>query len=170
MLCLPELIIHLLRCKRYPIYFNLDNTFALQDCIHEKQISRSSMATAKEIIPTLNVCPVLTEVITPKSTPNKTPRKNYAMTPKVPKENIPCINIMHVTPKGNLLTTPNRLTRSQIKLNNDGFATPRAPLSTPRPPTRQNTVAVATVNTPPNVSRSKSHTHLIRAKNLPPII
>ncbi|XP_026330687.1 protein regulator of cytokinesis 1-like [Hyposmocoma kahamanoa] len=144
-----------------------------KDCINEKQISRSSMATAKEIIPTLNVCPVLTEVKTPKNTPKKTPRKNFAVTSKLAKENIPSINIMPMTPKGDLLTTPNRLTRSQIKLNNNGFATPRAPLSAHKPLSRQNTVA--TLNTPPNkspqnVSRSKSHTHLFKVKNLPPII
>lgn len=152
--------------------FSLNNTnFTLQDRLNEKQISRSSMATAKEIIPTLNVIRVLSEEKTYNNSPKKTPRKNGAMTPKLAKENIPTINILPTTPKGNIFNTPSRLTRSQMKLNNIGFATPRAPLSAHKPLSCQNTVAVATVNTPPsNVSRSKSHTHIVRAKHLPPLI
>lgn len=155
-------------CDTMARNFNSHNiTFTLQDRIAEKQISRSSMATANEIIPTLNMCPMLSEVDTPKNTPEK----KTALTPKLAKENIPSIHVIPHTPKGNLFTTPNRLTRSEMKRNNNGFATPRAPLSGHKPLSRQNTIAVGTVNTPlSDVRRSKSHTHLIRVKNLPPLI
>lgn len=105
------------------------------------------------------------------ATPKKTPRVKTPLTPKVGKENIQQVN-MHMTPKNNLLYTPTRLTRSALKLNNEGFATPRAPLSANKVNLqRQNTVTSLTVKTTPNnVSRSKSHSHLMRAKNLPPLI
>lgn len=128
------------------------------------------MATAKEIIPSINVYRAIDE--NAPATPKKTPRKNQGpMTPKVGKENIQRVNVP-MTPKSNLIYTPTRLTRSALKINNDGFATPRAPLSANKVNLqRQNTVAVLSVKTPPaNVSRSKSHTHLVRVKNLPPLI
>lgn len=98
-------------------------------------------------------------------TPKKTP-----LTPKIGKENIQ--HVMLSTPKNNLPYTPTRLTRSALKLNNDGFATPRAPLSANKVNLqRQNTLSTMSVKTTPNsVSRSKSHTHLVRVKNLPPLI
>ncbi|XP_026730469.1 protein regulator of cytokinesis 1-like isoform X1 [Trichoplusia ni] len=141
-----------------------------KDGINEKQISRSSMANTKPhemVLPTI-VCQRIDER---SATPKKTPRVKTPLTPKVGKENIQQIN-MPMTPKSNLLYTPTRLTRSALKLNNDGFATPRAPLSANKVNLqRQNTVATLTVKTTPNnVSRSKSHSHLVRVKNLPPLI
>lgn len=106
------------------------------------------------------------------NTPKKTLRTNATpLTPKIGKENIQHSNV-HMTPKSNLLSTPTRLTRSALKLNNDGFATPRAPLSANKVNLqRQNTLSnMAAKTTPNNVSRSKSHSHLVRAKNLPPLI
>lgn len=142
-----------------------------QDGIHEKQISRSSMANTKGQecrLPTI-VFTAVEEKKTP-TTPIKTTRQ-APLTPKVGKENIQHVNIA-VTPKSNLMYTPTRLTRSALKLNNDGFATPRAPLSANKVNLqRQNTATCLSVKTTPNnVSRSKSHTHLVRAKNLPPLI
>lgn len=103
------------------------------------------------------------------ATPKKTPRVKTPLTPNVGKENIQHINMPN-TPINNLMYTPTRLTRSALKLNNNGFATPRAPLSANKNLQRQNTVASLTVkSTPNNVSRSKSHSHLVR-KNLPPLI
>ncbi|KAM3962039.1 protein regulator of cytokinesis 1 [Aphomia sociella] len=141
--------------------------------INERQISRSSMATANNqptTIPPTIVYSTIEERTTP-NTPKKTPRTKTPLTPKVGKENIQHINVP-ITPKSNLLYTPTRLTRSALKLNHDGFATPRAPLSANKVNLqRQNTVSTLGVRTTPNnVSRSKSHTHLVRAKNLPPLI
>ncbi|XP_053608737.1 protein regulator of cytokinesis 1-like [Plodia interpunctella] len=142
-----------------------------KDCINEKQISRSSLAAnnqPQQVIPTI-VYPTIEEK-TP-TTPKKTPRTKTPLTPKIGKENLQHNPI--ATPKSNLLYTPTRLTRSAIKLNNDGFATPRAPLSANKMNLqRQNTMGHMAVKTTPNanVSRSKSHTHLVRAKNLPPLI
>lgn len=140
-----------------------------KDGINEKQISRSSMANQRPnepILPTI----VYHTIDEKNGTPKKTPRVKTPLTPKVGKENIQHVNV--ATPKSNLLYTPTRLTRSALKLNNDGFATPRAPLSANKVNLqRQNTVASLTVKTTPNnVSRSKSHSHLVRAKNLPPLI
>ncbi|KAH9644459.1 hypothetical protein HF086_009843 [Spodoptera exigua] len=140
-----------------------------KDGINEKQISRSSMANQRPnepILPTI----VYHTIDEKNGTPQKAPRVKTPLTPKVGKENIQHVNL--ATPKSNLLYTPTRLTRSALKLNNDGFATPRAPLSANKVNLqRQNTVASLTVKTTPNnVSRSKSHSHLVRAKNLPPLI
>lgn len=149
----------------------LPNMYILfQDGINEKQISRSSMANPKAH--EVNLPTIVYNAIDEKmATPKKTPRIKTPLTPKVGKENIQQVN-MPMTPKNNLLYTPTRLTRSALKLNNDGFATPRAPLSANKVNLqRQNTVASLTVKTTPNnVSRSKSHSHLVRAKNLPPLI
>ncbi|CAB3255572.1 unnamed protein product [Arctia plantaginis] len=141
-----------------------------KDGINEKQISRSSMANPKQhetVLPN-----IVYHHIDENTTPKKTPRVKTPLTPKVGKENIQQVN-MHMTPKSNLMYTPTRLTRSALKLNNDGFATPRAPLSANKVNLqRQNTVSSLTVKTTPNnnVSRSKSHSHLVRAKNFPPLI
>ncbi|KAG7302185.1 hypothetical protein JYU34_013657 [Plutella xylostella] len=141
-----------------------------KDGINEKQISRSSMATAKPFeIPTINVCQTIDERNTPLK---KTPKTPVPLTPKIGKENIQH-NHLPMTPKNNLMYTPTRLTRSALKLNNDGFATPRAPLSATKVNMqRQNTMSNIQVktNTPNNLSRSKTHTHLVRVKNLPPLI
>ncbi|KAJ8720151.1 hypothetical protein PYW07_012194 [Mythimna separata] len=138
-----------------------------KDGINEKQISRSSMAHQR---PNEAALPTIV-YHTIDETPKKTPRVKTPMTPKVGKENIQHANNLPMTPKSNLLYTPTRLTRSALKLNNDGFATPRAPLSANKVNLqRQNTVAsLAVKTTPNNVSRSKSHSHLVR-KNLPPLI
>ncbi|CAK1543043.1 unnamed protein product [Leptosia nina] len=122
-----------------------------KDGIHEKQVSRSSMAcNGKE-----NAIPIIT-VGTPKK-----PARNGPLTPRPGKENTP-----HA-----LLMTPTRFTRSTQKLNQDGFLTPRSPLVSKNNLIRQNTgTNLTTKTTPNNVSRSKSQTHLIRAKNLPPLI
>ncbi|KAJ2951783.1 hypothetical protein O0L34_g13948 [Tuta absoluta] len=136
-----------------------------KDRLDEKKISRSSMANQQlQVKP----APATDDKRTPNLTPKKTPRK-APMTPKVGKENIQ--NFNHgMTPKSNLLHTPTRLTRSAMKLDHEGFATPRAPLSATKVNMqRQNTLSVMAVKTPP-VNRSKSHTHLVRAKNLPPLI
>ncbi|XP_028160388.1 uncharacterized protein LOC114352848 [Ostrinia furnacalis] len=143
-----------------------------KDNINEKQISRSSMANTRghePLLPTI-VFSAIDEKKTP-TTPKKTAKVPTPLTPKVGKENIQHVNVP-ITPKSNLLYTPTRLTRSALKLNNDGFATPRAPLSANKVNLqRQNTVSSMSVKTTPNnVSRSKSHTHLVRAKNLPPLI
>uniref|UniRef100_A0A2A4J6I4 Uncharacterized protein n=1 Tax=Heliothis virescens TaxID=7102 RepID=A0A2A4J6I4_HELVI len=142
-----------------------------KDGINEKQISRSSMANPRPsevVLPSIVYHPIDERSATPK----KTPRVKTPLTPKVGKENIQHVNNMAMTPKSNLMYTPTRLTRSALKLNNDGFATPRAPLSANKVNLqRQNTVATLTVKTTPNnVSRSKSHSNLVRAKNLPPLI
>lgn len=140
-----------------------------KDNINENQISRSSMANTKpqEVNIPMIVCQTFGDrQETPKKIfkPNPTP-----LTPKIGKENIQHLNIM--TPKSNLLCTPTRLTRSALKLNNDGFATPRTPLSANKVNLqRQNTATSMSVKTPNNVSRSKSHTNLMRVKNLPPLI
>ncbi|XP_050344402.1 protein regulator of cytokinesis 1-like [Nymphalis io] len=142
-----------------------------KDGINEKQISRSSMANNKghEVnLPTI----VFQTLEERKETPKKTLKTNPTpLTPKIGKENIQHVN-MPMTPKSNLLCTPTRLTRSALKLNNDGFATPRAPLSANKVNLqRQNTVTSMPLKTTPNnVSRSKSHSHLMRAKNFPPLI
>lgn len=133
-----------------------------KDGINEKQISRSSMANPKlQEIP-LVTCNIIEENGTPKRV--KTP-----LTPKVGKENIQISNVP-VTPKNNFLLTPTRLTRSALKLNNDGFATPRAPLSAAKIHLQTHVTNLGVKTTPTNISRSKSHTHLMRAKNLPPLI
>ncbi|CAG9583143.1 unnamed protein product [Danaus chrysippus] len=134
-----------------------------KDQINEKQISRSSMATRGQEV---NIPVIVYQTSEDREgTPKKTP-----LTPKVGKENIQ--HVMLSTPKNNLPYTPTRLTRSALKLNNDGFATPRAPLSANKVNLqRQNTLSSMSVKTTPNsVSRSKSHTHLVRVKNLPPLI
>ncbi|XP_046968123.1 protein regulator of cytokinesis 1-like [Vanessa cardui] len=142
-----------------------------KDGINEKQISRSSMANNKghEVnLPTI----VFQTLDERKETPKKTLKTNPTpLTPKIGKENIQHVN-MPMTPKSNLLCTPTRLTRSALKLNNDGFATPRAPLSANKVNLqRQNTATSMSLKTTPNnVSRSKSHSHLMRAKNFPPLI
>ncbi|OWR42823.1 SCAN domain-containing protein 3 [Danaus plexippus plexippus] len=134
-----------------------------KDQINEKQISRSSMATRGQEV---NIPVIVYQTSEDRDgTPKKTP-----LTPKIGKENIQ--HVMLSTPKNNLPYTPTRLTRSALKLNNDGFATPRAPLSANKVNLqRQNTLSTMSVKTTPNsVSRSKSHTHLVRVKNLPPLI
>ncbi|XP_059061981.1 protein regulator of cytokinesis 1-like [Achroia grisella] len=141
--------------------------------INERQISRSSMATATgqlNMIPPTIVCTTIEEKNTP-TTPKKTPRTKTPLTPKVGKENIQHLNPA-ITPKNNLLNTPSRLTRSALKLNNGGFATPRTPLNANKINLqRQNTGTSLALKTTPNaLSRSQSHTHLVRAKNLPPLI
>nr|XP_026494639.1 protein regulator of cytokinesis 1-like [Vanessa tameamea] len=142
-----------------------------KDGINEKQISRSSMANNKghEVnLPTI----IFQTLEERKETPKKTLKTNPTpLTPKIGKENIQHVN-MPMTPKSNLLCTPTRLTRSALKLNNDGFATPRAPLSANKVNLqRQNTATSMSLKTTPNnVSRSKSHSHLMRAKNFPPLI
>ncbi|CAH0755115.1 unnamed protein product [Diatraea saccharalis] len=143
-----------------------------KDGINEKQISRSSMANTKppeSVLPTI-VYTTIEEKRTP-TTPKKSQKHPTPLTPKVGKENIQVTNFP-ATPKSNLLSTPTRLTRSAFKLNNNGFATPRAPLTASKVNLqRQNTATSITVKTTPNnVSRSKSHTHLVRVKNLPPLI
>lgn len=114
----------------------------------------------------------------PPSTPKSNAKAKVPLTPKVGKENIQQLDI-RVTPKSNLIYTPTRLTRSALKLNDERFATPRAPpRAPPRTPLsankmniqRQNSVTNLTVKTPTNVNRSKSQTHIVRAKNLPPLI
>lgn len=132
------------------------------------------MAARQEItLPTIAVYQTIDET---RGTPNlkKTPNTPMPLTPKIGKENIQHVQ-QAMTPKNNLMYTPTRLTRSALKLNNDGFATPR----TPRAPLsankvimhRQNTVSNLQVKTPPNnMGRSKTHSHLVRAKNLPPLI
>lgn len=127
------------------------------------------MATRQEAPPPTIVYQTLEEK---SETPKKILRNNPTpLTPKVGKENIQHTNVQ-MTPKNCLLTTPTRLTRSALKINNDGFATPRAPLSANKVNLqRQNTMSnMAVKTTPNNVSRSKSHSHLVRAKNLPPLI
>ncbi|KAI5646329.1 microtubule associated protein (MAP65/ASE1 family) domain-containing protein [Phthorimaea operculella] len=137
-----------------------------KDRLDEKKISRSSMANQQ---PQVKLHPAADDKRTPNITPKKTPRK-APMTPKVGKENIQHLGVNLMTPKSNLLCTPTRLTRSAMKLDHEGFATPRAPLSATKVNMqRQNTVSTMSVKTPP-VNRSKSHTHLVRAKNLPPLI
>ncbi|XP_047508483.1 protein regulator of cytokinesis 1-like isoform X1 [Pieris napi] len=120
-----------------------------RDGIHLKQISRSSVAhNAQHNVDNI----VSIKVETP-----KTALRNAAQTPRG-KENTPN--------PSNLLVTPNRLTRSATKLNLDGFATPRTPLSS-----KNNVVKNMQLKTTPNsVGRSKSQTHLVRVKNLPPLI
>lgn len=122
---------------------------------------------SEAVIPTI----VYHKIDEKNGTPKKTPRVKTPLTPKVGKENIQHVTNLQMTPKTNLMYTPTRLTRSALKLNNDGFATPRAPLSATKVNLqRQNTVAgLAVKTTPNNVSRSKSHSHLVR-KNLPPLI
>ncbi|CAH0726950.1 unnamed protein product, partial [Brenthis ino] len=141
-----------------------------KDGINERQISRSSMATRQEAPPPPTI---IYQTLEEKSeTPKKIFRNNPTpLTPKIGKENIQHTNVQ-MTPKNSILTTPTRLTRSALKLNNDGFATPRAPLSANKVNLqRQNTMSnMALKTTPNNVSRSKSHSHLVRAKNLPPLI
>ncbi|CAG4996679.1 unnamed protein product [Parnassius apollo] len=150
----------------------LTNYTDFKDGINEKKISRSSMATKSQEnnIPTI-VFHTLEERISPSDTPKKTPRKKTPapMTPKIGKENIQHINVM--TPKNNMMVTPKRLTRSALKLNNDGFATPRAPFSATKVNLdRQNTVTLSLKTTPNSINRSKSHSNLVRAKNLPPLL
>ncbi|RVE46981.1 hypothetical protein evm_008365 [Chilo suppressalis] len=142
--------------------------------ISEKQMCRSSMATSKPpetVLPAI-VFSSIEERKTP-TTPRTKPKYPTPLTPKVGKENIinQQVNVPG-TPKSNLLYTPTRLTRSALKLDNNGFATPRAPLSANKVNLqRQNTISNMQVKTTPNsVSRSKSHTHLVRVKNLPPLI
>ncbi|XP_045452019.1 protein regulator of cytokinesis 1-like [Melitaea cinxia] len=140
-----------------------------KDGINEKQISRSSMANTKP--QEVNIPAIVCQTFEDRQeTPKKFLKSNPTpLTPKIGKENIQHVNMM--TPKSNLLCTPTRLTRSALKLNNDGFATPRAPLSANKVNLqRQNTATSMSVKTPNNVSRSKSHTHLVRVKNLPPLI
>ncbi|XP_052742117.1 protein regulator of cytokinesis 1 [Bicyclus anynana] len=138
-----------------------------KDNINERQISRSSLAQGKN-----HEAPAIV-VFHVNSGKTETPKKlrtNAPLTPKVGKENMQHANLP-MTPKSNLISTPSRLTRSAIK-QNDGFATPRAPLSCNKTNVRQNTA--------PNMSmkvqngqtpiRSNSHMNLMRAKNLPPIM
>ncbi|CAH0400026.1 unnamed protein product [Chilo suppressalis] len=145
-----------------------------EEGISEKQMCRSSMATSKPpetVLPAI-VFSSIEERKTP-TTPRTKPKYPTPLTPKVGKENIinQQVNVPG-TPKSNLLYTPTRLTRSALKLDNNGFATPRAPLSANKVNLqRQNTISNMQVKTTPNsVSRSKSHTHLVRVKNLPPLI
>lgn len=153
---------------------NYMSCFRFQDCINDKQICRSSMAVKGDGDQDFPMVPM---VVCQKyedrneNTPKKTPRTKMPLTPKIGKENIQYVN-QHMTPKSNLLCTPTRLTRSALKLTHDGFATPRAPLSAAKTNLqRQNTESRITLKTTPNnVSRSKSHTHLVRVKNLPPLL
>lgn len=123
-----------------------------QQNINDKKISRSSMANPK---PPEIVIDDQKNGFTPKKTSKFKPGKND-------KENM-------ITPNNNLCT-PTRLTRSALKLNNDGFATPRTPFSPNL--LRQNTASSITPrNKHTDVRRSKSHTHLhARVKNLPPLM
>ncbi|KAJ0176179.1 hypothetical protein K1T71_008353 [Dendrolimus kikuchii] len=137
-----------------------------KDGINEKKISRSSLATkAPEpyVLPKINIQP-LDESDTPPAQ-KKTPKIRTQFTPKVEKENVHLL----ANVKSNLLCTPTRLTRSAV--NNDGFATPRAPLTPNRVNfNREKTPSSINVKTPNNMNRSKSHSNLVRAKNLPPLI
>lgn len=153
-------------------YLN-DKCYRFQDRINDKKICRSSMAVKEQ--DSLNIPTVAWHKHEDRNenTPKKTPRNKTPMTPKMGKENIQRAN-PPMTPKNNLMCTPTRLTRSALKLTHDGFATPRAPLSaTKTNMQRQNTdcrLPFKTSSTPNNVSRSKSHTHLARVKDLPPLI
>ncbi|KPI92615.1 PREDICTED: protein regulator of cytokinesis 1-like [Papilio xuthus] len=130
-----------------------------KECIDENKISRSSMAVRdQEAAPNVRI-----EVF---DTPKRTPRR-IVQTPKMEKE-----NIYHHNKVPNIMCTPQRLTRSKSisKLNNDGFATPQ-PLSAKKDYLRQNPVTPLSMkNTPNNVRRSKSQTHMARAKDLPPLL
>ncbi|CAH2258827.1 jg12556 [Pararge aegeria aegeria] len=139
------------------------------DNINERQISRSSMAQTRNH--EANIPPVLIfETCQERNETPRSVRSNAPLTPKIGKENIQHLNLQ-MTPKTNLVSTPTRLTRSALKLNNDGFATPRAPLSCSKANLRQNTGNNMPLKVTPNgVARSKSHLNLMRTKNLPPIM
>ncbi|XP_039756961.1 protein regulator of cytokinesis 1-like [Pararge aegeria] len=140
-----------------------------KDNINERQISRSSMAQTRNH--EANILPVLIfETCQERNETPRSVRSNAPLTPKIGKENIQHLNLQ-MTPKTNLVSTPTRLTRSALKLNNDGFATPRAPLSCSKANLRQNTGNNMPLKVTPNgVARSKSHLNLMRTKNLPPIM
>lgn len=90
-------------------------------------------------------------------------------TPKSQIMNTPKNNILK-TPQNNLMVTPTRLTRSAVKLNCDGFATPRPPFTPKANIQRQNTASNLSPLSASNITRSKSHTQLARVKDLPPLI
>ncbi|XP_068628055.1 protein regulator of cytokinesis 1-like [Battus philenor] len=149
-----------------------------KDRINEKQISRSSLATKTQEMnmPVIFISETIAEKKTPMNTPKKTPRNKIpsTLTPlKVGKENMHSSQYINnvMTPKSSICT-PSKLTRSALKLTNEGFATPRTPLSGNKVNLqRQNTVtAMHLKTTPNNVSRSKTTSHLVRVKNLPPLI
>lgn len=123
-----------------------------QDGINEKQESRSSMVPKllEGNIPMIVCHATIDESYTPK----KTPLKQGPMTPKTGKENLH--HNLAATPKSNLVYTPTRLTRSALKLN-DGFATPRAPLSAAKTNMQRtaSTNNLAFKTTPSNMFRSK---------------
>ncbi|KOB75273.1 Protein regulator of cytokinesis 1 [Operophtera brumata] len=132
---------------------------------HKRTICRSSMAVKEQDLFTVQ------KYEQSENTPQKAPRTKAPLTPKPGKENIQRAN-PPMTPKSNLMYTPTRLTRSAVKLPNDGFATPRTPLGATKT-NIQRTHTDSRLNfktTPNNVNRSKSHTLLVRAKDLPPLI
>ncbi|VVD05062.1 unnamed protein product [Leptidea sinapis] len=134
--------------------------------INERQVSRSSMACHMKELPVIK-CDNY-DADKPQNTPRKPPRTPAPLTPKRGKENIQ--HNLQATPK-NGFNTPSRLTRSALKLNNDGFATPRAPLSaTKLYVQKQNTGTDLLKTTPNRISRSNSHNQILRVKNLPPLI
>ncbi|XP_061718319.1 protein regulator of cytokinesis 1-like isoform X2 [Cydia pomonella] len=120
--------------------------------IHEKKISRSSMVPK----PPDCVIPMIVGDAFEEHSPNyqkKSPTKSALMTEKENRHAVP------LTPKTKLMYTPTRLTRSALKLTNDGFATPRAPLSA----AKQNMHRTNSYNnTPTNMLRSKTQTGLVR--------
>ncbi|KAL4711111.1 hypothetical protein ACJJTC_009482 [Scirpophaga incertulas] len=140
-----------------------------KDNINEKQISRSSLAYTnppERNLPHIDYASI-EEKNTP-DTPKKTSKFPIVLTPKVEKENVH----QHIpsTPKNNIFSTPSRLTRSTVKINN-GFATPRTPLSANKVNLqRQNTITNLQVKNSPELPRSKSHANIVRVKKLPAII
>ncbi|XP_047997668.1 uncharacterized protein LOC125235226 [Leguminivora glycinivorella] len=127
--------------------------------IDEKKISRSSMVPKPPDSIPMVVCDAIEEHNSPYQ--KKSPTKSAAMTPKTGKENRQ--HAVHLTPKTNLMYTPTRLTRSALKLNNDGFATPRAPLSAAKQNMHRTNSNnnLAFKNTPNSVVRSKTQTGLV---------
>ncbi|XP_063385266.1 protein regulator of cytokinesis 1-like [Cydia fagiglandana] len=130
--------------------------------IDEKKISRSSMVPKPpdSVVPMI-VCDAIEEINSP-NYQKKSPTKSAPMTPKTGKENRQ--HAVPLTPKTNLMYTPTRLTRSALKLNNDGFATPRAPLSAAKQNIHRTNSNnnLAFKNTPSNMLRSKTQTGLVR--------
>ncbi|XP_034832792.1 protein regulator of cytokinesis 1-like [Maniola hyperantus] len=141
-----------------------------KDIINDRQASRSSMANQPKNHLNIPAVAVYETCVEQSETPNKL-RTKQPLTPKIGKENFQHMNLP-MTPKSNLFTTPTRLTRSALRLNNDGFATPRAPLSCSKMNVhRQTPGSNMTLKVTPNgMGRSNSHLNLMRTKNLPPIM
>ncbi|XP_063538851.1 protein regulator of cytokinesis 1-like isoform X2 [Cydia strobilella] len=130
--------------------------------IDEKKIGRSSMVPKPYADVPMIVCDTIEEINSP-DYQKKSPTRLAPMTPKTGKENRQ--HAVPLTPKSNILYTPTRLTRSALKLNNDGFATPRAPLSACKQNihrTNSNNNLAFKNNTPSNMLRSKTQTGLLR--------